>query len=214
MPTLEAITLSDNATLTGTDPFLAGKFTLELKDKAQVKMLTINAQSAKIEMKKNTQAALTLTAERSIEVITDGNANIKLTLDAKELAVNASGSSIIAASGKARSTNLSTGNSSQVNLSVQTDRVEITAEGSSKINLAGDGEDMKLNASRSSNVEAVNFRAQNLDADLSGSAVASVDIVKSIKATLVGGSALYYSGSPTFTIGKIVKSTLAPVGTK
>ena len=214
VPTLEYITLADNVTLTGTDTFLAGKFTLELKDKAQVKMLTVNAQSAKIDMKKNSQAALTLTTERSVEVEAEGNANLKLTLDAKELVVKSSNSSIIAASGKARNVNLSTGGSSQVNVSVQTDRAEITAEGSSKIILAGDGEDLKLKASRSSSLEAVNFRAQNLDADMSGSAVANVDIAKNIKATLVGGSALYYTGSPSFTIGKIVKSTLAPVGTK
>lgn len=214
VPVLESITLSDNVTLTGTDTFQAGKFTLELKDKAQVKMLTVNAQSAKIDMRKNTQAVLNLTTERSIEVEAEGNANLKLTLNGKELAVNASSSSVISASGSARSVNVSTAGSSQLNLSVQADRAEITAEGSSKINLSGEGEELKVKASRSATLDGINFHARSCDADLSGSALVNVDVTKSITATLVGGSALYYSGTPEFSIGKIIKSTLAPYGTK
>lgn len=214
VPTLESITLSDNVSLTGTDPFLSGKFELELKDKAQVKMLNVSAQTAKIAMRRNTQAVLNLTTERGIEVAAEGNANLKLTMDAKELVVKASNSAVVAASGKARNVNIDSGSSSQLNLSTQSDRVDINAEGSSKLILAGEGAEMKLKASRSANLEAVNFRCQTLDADLSGSAVANVDVVREIKVCLVGGSALYYSGTPSFRIEKIVKSTLAPIGTK
>ena len=43
-------------------------------------------------------------------------------------------------------------------------------------------------------------------------AKASVNVSDTVDATLQGGAALYYSGTPSFKIGKIIKSTLAPKG--
>jgi hypothetical protein len=42
----------------------------------------------------------------------------------------------------------------------------------------------------------------------------TVNVDKEDKVTLVSGASLYYSGTPVFQIDKIVKSTLAPYGTK
>ena len=42
----------------------------------------------------------------------------------------------------------------------------------------------------------------------------NVNASDEIKVELVSGGELYYSGDPDFKIVKVIKSTLAPVGTK
>ena len=55
---------------------------------------------------------------------------------------------------------------------------------------------------------------ETIEANLSNSSNVTVTVSNLVYANLVGGSALYYSGTPEFRIEKIVKSTLAPFGTK
>ena len=213
MPEIESITLSDNASLTGTGEFISSKFKLNLKDKAQVKTLSINTSTADISMKRNAQAALSIQAERSVEATLDGNANMKLSLNAKELAVNASGSAIVAASGKVNTLNLTASNSAELNISLDTNIAKLTGEGSSKMTLTGSADELNVKGVRSSTIDALNFHVTDCVADLSNSALLNVDAAKTLTTTLNGGS-VYYTGTPEFKIVKIIKSTLAPYGTK
>jgi hypothetical protein len=73
---------------------------------------------------------------------------------------------------------------------------------------------MLVKGSRSSVVDAFSMPVEKVDATLSNSSSVTVSVSKQVFANLVGGSSLYYSGSPEFRIEKIVKSTLAPYGTK
>ena len=121
-PELQAVTLSDNATLTGVEEFTAGEFELTTAGKSQVKNLSISATSARISMKKNAVATLNLKTDRGVEVNTDNSANLKLTFTGRELALTADGSSVVVADGgTTRSLNLSTGGSSQVSVISDTD---------------------------------------------------------------------------------------------
>ena len=214
-PELQAVTLSDNATLTGVEEFTAGEFELTTAGKSQVKNLSISATSARISMKKNAVANLTLKTDRGVEVNTDNNANLKLTFTGRELALTADGSSVVVADGgTTRSLNLSTGGSSQVSVISDTEKVEVTSEGSSKLTLTGKAREMEVKGSRSSVVDAFAMPLEEVEANLSNSSTVTVSVSKKVSVNLVGGSALYYSGSPVFQIEKIVKSTLAPYGTK
>ena len=217
-PELQAVTLSDNATLTGAEEFNANEFELTAAGKAQVKNLSISATSARIVMKKNTVANLNIKTDRGVEANTDNNANLKLTFTGRELALTADGSSVVVADGPAdgptRSLNLSTGGSSQVSVTSNTEKVEVTAEGSSKLTLTGKAEELEVKGSRSSVVDAFAMPLEEVEANLSNSSTVTVSVSKKVSVNLVGGSALYYSGSPVFQIEKIVKSTLAPYGTK
>ena len=98
-PELQAVTLSDNATLTGVEEFTAGEFELTTAGKSQVKNLSISATSARISMKKNAVATLNLKTDRGVEVNTDNSANLKLTFTGRELALTADGSSVVVADG-------------------------------------------------------------------------------------------------------------------
>ena len=73
---------------------------------------------------------------------------------------------------------------------------------------------MKVRGSRSSSVDAFAMPLEKVEANLSNSSSVTVSVSKQVSVNLVGGSSLYYSGTPTFQIEKIVKSTLAPYGTK
>ena len=213
-PELQAVTLSDNAILTGVEEFAASEFELTAAGKSQVRNLSIAAASARISMKKNAVANLNLKTERGVEVNTDNNANLKLSFTGRELALTSDGSSVVVADGPTRSLNLATGGSSQVSVSSDTEKVEVTAEGSSKLTLTGKALEMEVKGSRSSVVDAFAMPLEEVEANLSNSSTVTVSVSKKVSANLVGGSALYYSGTPVFQIEKIVKSTLAPYGTK
>ena len=213
-PDLQSVSLSDNATLTGVEEFTANDFELTAVGKSQVKSLSVAASSAKLILKKNAIASLMLKTDRGVEVSTDGSSNLKLSFTGKELALNSDGSSVVVADGPCRSMNLMTGGSSQVSVNSDTEDLELTTEGSSKLTLTGKAKEMKVKGSRSSSVDAFAMPLEKVEANLSNSASVTVSVSREVTANLVGGSALYYSGTPVFQIEKIVKSTLAPYGTK
>ena len=213
-PELQSVSLSDNATLIGVDEFVANDFELTAVGKSQVKNLSISAASARISMKKSAVASLNIKTDRGVEVNTDNSSNLKLTFTGRELALTADGSSVVVADGPTKSLNLTTGGSSQVSVTSDTEKVDLTTEGSSKLTLTGKAEEMKVKGSRSSVVDAFAMPLKTVEANLSNSCTVTVTVSEEVSANLVGGSALFYSGTPDFKIEKIVRSTLAPYGTK
>ena len=213
-PELKAVTLSDNATLIGVDEFVTDEFELTAAGKSQVKNLTVSAASARISLKKNAVASLNVKTDRGVEASTDNSSNLKLTFTGRELALTADGSSVVVADGPTKALNLATGGSSQVSVNSDTETLELTTEGSSKLTLTGKAVDMKVKGSRSSVVDAFAMPLETVEATLSNSSTVTVTVSKTVYANLVGGSALFYSGTPEFKIEKIVRSTLAPYGTK
>ena len=213
-PELQSVSLSDYATLTGVEEFVTGEFELTAVGKSQVKNLSVAASSAKIILRKNALATLNVKTDRGVEVNTDNNANLKLTFTGRELALNADGSSVVLAEGPTTSLNLMTGGSSDVSVTSETEKVDLTTEGSSRLTLTGKATELKIKGSRNSYVDAFAMPLETVEANLSNNSCITVSVSKQVFANLVGGSALYYSGSPEFRIEKIVKSTLAPYGTK
>ena len=213
-PELRSVTLADNATFTGVQEFMTNEFELTAAGKSEVTNLSVVAATAKIVLRKNALATMTVKTDRGVEVNTDNNANLKLTFTGKEFALNADGSSVVIADGPTTSLNLMTGGSSQVSVTSDTEKVDLTTEGSSRLTLTGKAVDMKVKGSRSSYVDAFAMPLETVEANLSHSSTVTVSVSKKVYANLVGGSALFYSGNPVFEIEKIVKSTLAPYGTK
>ena len=213
-PELRSVTLEDNATFIGVEEFVSPDFDLTAAGKSQVKNLSVSANSARINLKKNARATLSVRSQRGVEVSTDNNANLKLTATGNELTINSEGSSVVVASGPSQTLNVLSSGSSQVTVTSDTEKVNLTTEGSSKVVLSGKAVSMTVKGSRSSTVDAYSMPIEDILADLAGSSSVTVSVSKTADVTLVGGSALYYSGSPQFVINKIVKSTLAPYGTR
>ena len=213
-PDIKNITLADYAILTGTDDFVSTDFELAAAGKSQVKSLSITAATAKISLKKNAAANLMVRADRSVEVSTDNNSTLDLSYDTETLTLLSAGSSVVNADGPCVNLNLTTAGSSQVKISSETEVVDITAEGSSLVTLNGKAYDLKVQGVRNASVDALAMPLETVDANMANSSSVLVDASKSIHANLVGGSALYFTGNPTIEIEKIIKSTLAPYGTK
>lgn len=212
LPELNGVTLANNATLMSTDEFSGVNFEMSLGDKSQVKNLTLRAGNVTVNMKKNAQAALNLKADNRMELNTDGNANLKLNGSAMELSMNAQGSSEVAVTGDFRTSTLSMAGSAKGVVSQKADKTLLQMGGSANLTLTGDAGQMNVRGERNALVEANGFTVKNVEANLNGSARVNVTVTELIDATLVGGSSLYYTGTPSIRIGKIIKSTLAPYG--
>lgn len=213
MPTVDAITLADNVVLNSATPFeCPDKFELNLRDKAQVKLLTVSARSANLVLQKNTSAVMNVNTENTLEVSTDGSAVIRLTSSAGELVANAAGSSKINVTSVAGKLNLSSVGSSQVNVAGPCSGAAIvTADGSSKVSLSGSGESLTVKGSKSSSIDAYGLEVNVSSVELSGNSNLSVNAAERIDVNLTGGK-LSFGGSPSFKVIKVSKATITAYG--
>ncbi len=212
MPQLNGIELDDNVILSSAEAFYGSDIVISLTDKAQVRNLTVQGNSITVNMKKNAQAALTLTADKKMEVTTDDKAILKLAEKAREITLNAKGSSDNALSGEGEILNLNLSEKATGNVSHRTKNAVLNVGGSSKLILTGTGEYLEVKGGKNAEVEAVAFPVKTMKAELDGGKV-NVAVEKEMNVTLLGGSSLFFTGSPTLIVNKIVKSTLAPAGT-
>ncbi len=97
-------------------------------------------------------------------------------------------------------------------MSHRTKNAVLNVGGSSKLILTGTGEYLEVKGGKNAEVEAVAFPVKTMKAELDGGKV-NVAVEKEMNVTLLGGSSLFFTGSPTLIVNKIVKSTLAPAGT-
>ena len=212
MPQLNGINLDDNVILSSAEAFYGSDVVITLTDKAQVRNLTVQGNSITVDMKKNSQAALTLTADKKMEVTTDDKAILKLAEKAREITLNAKGNSDNALSGEGEILNLNLSEKTTSNVSHRTKNAVLNVGGSSKLILTGTGEYLEVKGGKNAEVEAVAFPVKTMKAELDGGKV-NVAVEKEMNVTLLGGSSLFFTGSPTLIVNKIVKSTLAPAGT-
>ena len=212
MPQLNGIELDDNVILSSAEAFYGSDIVISLTDKAQIRNLTVQGNSITVNMKKNAQAALTLTADKKMEVTTDDKAILKLAEKAREITLNAKGSSDNALSGEGEILNLNLSEKTTSNVSHRTKNAVLNVGGSSKLILTGTGEYLEVKGGKNAEVEAVAFPVKTMKAELDGGKV-NVAVEKEMNVTLLGGSSLFFTGSPTLIVNKIVKSTLAPAGT-
>ncbi len=212
MPQLNGIELDDNVILSSAEAFYGSDIVISLTDKAQVRNLTVQGNSITVDMKKNAQAALTLTADKKIEATTDDKAILKLAEKAREITLNAKGSSDNALSGEGEILNLNLSEKTTSNVNQRTKNAVLNVGGSSKLILNGAGEYLEVKGGKNAEVEAVAFPVKTMKAELDGGKV-NVAVEKELNMTLLGGSSLFFTGSPTLIVNKIVKSTLAPAGT-
>ncbi len=212
MPQLNGIELDDNVILSSAEAFYGSDIVISLTDKAQVRNLTVQGNSITVNMKKNAQAALTLTADKKMEVTTDDKAILKLAEKAREITLKAKGNSDNALSGEGEILNLNLSEKTTSNVSHRTKNAVLNVGGSSKLILTGTGEYLEVKGGKNAEVEAVAFPVKTMKAELDGGKV-NVAVEKEMNVTLLGGSSLFFTGSPTLIVNKIVKSTLAPAGT-
>lgn len=213
LPELAGLTMTDNATVTSAVEFPGEFFQVTLGDKVQVKSLSVISTTASVTMTKNAQAVLAVKADEKVEITNDGNTNLKLSANTNSLIVNAAGNSTISIGAETPSANVTANNNAKLALATKADVVNATALGNCKVVLSGETNNLVVRGEKNGDIDADGLLTVGVNASLNGSSKASVNASETIDATLVGGSTLFYSGTPNFQIGKIVKSTLAPKGT-
>ena len=215
LPDVSAISLSDDVSLNAKSQLSSTGLEINLTDKAQVKNLWVGVKGgdARVNMNKNALADLNLTADSRIDINTDGSAELKLIAAGKELLLNAGGSADNTIDADVTLATLAMNGSADASVHIkQADKVVIQPTAASDLILSGEALETSIRGDKNSEVIADDFTTKKLSANLSGSCRVSMGVEELIDASLVGGSALYYTGNPVFRIGKIVKSTLAPVG--
>ena len=211
---LTSISLRDNVVLNCMDE-LGSKLSteIELADKAQIKNLSINSNSVSVSLKKSSQATLAIRAVSKVDLRTEGNSSLKANVDAHDIISNAKGSSDMVITSVAENATLSSSGSSKSGVSFKGSKAVVTISGTSDLQLSGTGEKLTVSGDKASSLDASGFDVVDADINLSGPVKVNITVQQNLNANLTGGSALYYSGTPTFTIGRIFKSTLAPYGT-
>ncbi len=210
---IESIKLTDNATLAANQPLNSNKFDIQLSGTSSIKALTINTGTAELNLTKKSNAVLTVNAEKNLRVNTDGSTSIKLAQTSDELSIKSGNSSVVIVSGNTGSLDVTSGGSSQVQISSELKKADVDASNSSKVSLSGKAESIQVRGSNSAFIDATAMPTTKAIVQLSGADM-NVNASDEIKVELVSGGELYYSGDPDFKIVKVIKSTLAPVGTK
>ena len=212
LPELNGISLEDNVTLSSTDEFSGNGFTMSLDEKAQVKSLKLRATNISLNMKKNAQASLTLKADNRLEVNTEGNANLKGSLESPEMVFNTSGASQVAINGEGKSATFNLNGTSNVTATLKEEKTVLSVSGNADLKLIGSSDNMVVNADKSAEIEANDYEVKKVEAKMNGGAKLNAKVTEHLDATLVNGASFYYTGTPSITVGKIIKSTLAPFG--
>ena len=210
---IESIKLTDNATLAANQPLNSNKFDIDLSGASSIKALTIDTGTAELNLSKKSNAVLTVNAQKNIRLNAEGASSVKLAQTSEELSVKSANSSVSIISGNTGNLDITSGGSSQVQITSELKKADVDASNSSKVTLSGKAESIQVRGSNSAFIDATGMPSSKAIVQLSGADM-NVNASDEIKVELVSGGELYYSGDPDFKIVKIIKSTLAPVGTK
>ncbi len=212
LPELAGITVADNAVINSAVEFPGEYVTISLADKAQIKSLSVNSVTANITMAKNTQAVLSIKADDKIEITNEGNSNLKLSANTGNLVVNGNGNATISIGAETPVANVNGAANSKIALAAKADKIVAGGIANTKIVLSGETTTLEIRTEKNAEIDGDGLLTKEVIANLNGSSKANVNVSETIEATILGGSSLFYTGTPAFKIGRVIKSTLAPKG--
>lgn len=212
LPELAGITVADNAVINSAVEFPGEYVTISLADKAQIKSLSVNSVTANITMAKNTQAVLSIKADDKIEITNEGNSNLKLSANTGNLVVNGNGNATISIGAETPVANVNGAANSKIALAAKADKIVAGGIANTKIVLSGETTTLEIRTEKNAEIDGDGLLTKEVIANLNGNSKANVNVSETIEATILGGSSLFYTGTPAFKIGRVIKSTLAPKG--
>ena len=212
-PTLQELYLADGSQFSSTGDFTAERFNVTLVDNAKVNSLNMRAENVGILLKKKASAVMNLEVPGCLTVSTEGSSNVRVTGTMGAVATTSAGSSTILVEGKSEELDIHSEGSSQVTVNTETRKARIESANSSRVVLSGSATELEVAGKNSASVDVRNVKVDEVRLGVH-SATVNVGEKKSLILDLAGGAAVYYEGTPQFTVEKIIKSTLAPAGTK
>lgn len=212
-PSLQELYLSDGSTFTGAGALTTDKFDLTLVDNAKVNSLNVIAENVGVLLKKKASAVMDVSASNALTVSTEGSSNARISGKFGSIMTTSAGSSTISLEGASEEIEVKSSETSQTTINSETRKVRIESANSSRVALTGSASEMEINGKNNASVDVRNIKVDEVTIK-ANSANVTVGPKKKLNLELTGGASCYYDGEPQFTISKIVKSTLAPTGTK
>lgn len=196
-PSLESITLADNAKLYASDAtFKANGFTLMMKDESSITGINIQSNSALIQTSGKALANVSLESKRT-DVRGEKKSSVSLKVkNCDQLNINADGDFALAVNGDVNN------------------EVYIQSAGSSKIALGkGTTKELVFTSKNSAELAAKEFAAKKVELHMAGGS-AVVNATEDLKLELKGGSNVLFLNDPIIEIVLIEKSNIAPYDKK
>ena len=212
LPELSGLTVAESAVVNSAVEFPGEFLQVNLADRAQVKSLSVSSVTAAVTMTKNTQAVLSLKADDKVEVTNDGNTNLKLSANTSSLTVTGNGNATISIGAEVPAAVVNGNGNAKIALAAKADKIDVNGLGSAKIVLSGETNALNIHTEKNADLDGDGLLTKEVVANMNGGSKASVNAPETVEATLLGGSSLFYTGNPSFKIGRVIKSTLAPKG--
>ena len=137
VPSLEALTIQDNATVSTNAEFKSNTFALKMTDSGILKGINVKAPTITLDLEKKSSASVTVTTCDALTVTTAGTSLLKLTQTSKDMQLNSKGSSEIESAGDCITLGVTASNASKVNGTGTAKTLNIEAVASSEVNLSG-----------------------------------------------------------------------------
>lgn len=163
-------------------------FRIDLDENARIERLTVDAGT--------------------VTVNATGKSSADLVLYADEIKINASGSSVIGLDQDSEKLSIVAGGSSEVRMEGETLDADLTVSGTSKATLAGKTNKLAVTGSGFTNVDAINLKASECTAKLSGNCKVYEAATETIHVDISGNSTLVFDGDPVVDIISVKSSTL------
>ena len=211
-PDIHEVVLGDKSTFSCTEPLRTSRFNLSLLDNASVKALQVSAENIGILLKKKSSAILTLDAG-VLTVSTEGNANARISGKYGAVSTASDGSSTLIIEGDCEELELKGNGSSQQTVNSKAGKVTLDLANSSKVALSGSADELTIRGRNNASADIRNCNIDEVTLTLNSSTV-HIGAKKKLNLELTSGAEVFYDGDPQFIVKKIIKSTLAPAGSK
>jgi len=192
VPSINTIKLSDNVVLYSEDNIKSDVAKVELKDNANIRTLSLDAQDVSIKLSNKAQA--------------------RFDIYTNSITVDASNSSAATFALNCSSVSVGTASSSNISMNVETKSFSAKTEGSSILTLTGSSKKFHVDGSNSSSINADGMVVDDADVALSNSCVCEVNAKDFLKVDLIGNSHLIFNGKPSIDVSRIVSSTMTRAG--
>lgn len=210
-PFLNGILASQNAVISGKGTIFSDVMDMMLTDKATVKDLKVDAESAILHMGKNSVADFTLSIESQLELSLEGSSELKLQYKSRNLLLHQEGNTTAILQGESSTATYGISGFAKNRSTGKGNVLVVEAGGNADVSLAGEMGDLTLSLERTSKVDAVELKASRVKVSQNGWNSATVHAEDFLSVNLTGGSTLHYSGIPAIQVDKIMKSSFVHI---
>ena len=210
-PFLNGILASQNAVISGKGTIFADTMDMMITDKATVKDLKVDAESAILHMGKNSVADFTLNVESQLELSLEGSSELKLQYKSRNLLMHQEGNTTAILQGESSTATYAISGFAKNRSTGKGNVLVVEAGGNADVSLAGEMGDLTLSLERTSKVDAVELKASRVKVSQNGWNSATVHAEDFLSVNLTGGSTLHYSGIPAIQVDKIMKSSFVHI---